>query len=81
MSKCFEVRSDEIAAVECKRQYGENWDSEFTTPERYANYKLNILQKDMRINLEWDDIKHMRELTSVAAIDAAFRSIINRYWV
>lgn len=90
MSRCFENRTVEIEEnvgepdseyVETKRQYGENWDSEFTSPERYANYKIKILQKDMRIDLTWEERVHLRSLKSLTAIDAAFRSIINRHWV
>ena len=89
-SKCFENRKSEATevnepanvteSVEPVRQYGENWDSEFTTPERYANYKIKVLQKDMQIDLSWEERIHLRELKTRTAIDAAARSIINRHW-
>lgn len=86
MSKCFEtIIEDDISPVErtdaeVTRQYAENWDSTFTTPERYANYKLKILQNDMYIKLTWDEKVRMRNCTSQAAIDAMFRGLIEKYW-
>lgn len=88
MSKCFEEERIEVPDLppivddhdEDQRRYSENWDTNFTTVDRYVNYKLKILRNDMYINPTWEEISHMRDCQTRGAVDAAFRSLITKYW-
>lgn len=50
------------------------------TPDNYVKRKLKMLRRDMYIYPTEDEIDHLKELTSVTAIDNAVRTIISRYW-
>ena len=89
VSRCFSEACNEVKPVRTlidkferkRRVEGENWDtSEYTTPERYSQRKIDMLINEMYISLTDEDILHLKTLNSQAAIDAAVRAIINKYW-
>lgn len=83
-SRCFAESESASGNVsqEYERSYREGWDcSNYTDPESYATRKIDMLQKEMYIDLSEKDILHLKTLKSRGAIDAAVRAIINKYWV
>lgn len=54
--------------------------AKFESPEQYVKVKLRMLKDDMRIRPTEEELTHLGELKTEAAIDAAVRSIIDRHW-
>ena len=52
----------------------------WTTPQKYAEAKIKILQRDFRIALTEKEILHLKTLKTEIAIDNAVLSIINHHW-
>lgn len=53
---------------------------EFDTPEKFVDEKIEMLQGQCYIKLSEKDIAHLRTLKTEHAINAAVRSLINKYW-
>lgn len=49
----------------------------FTTAEEFIEKKIDMLQKDFRIELSLDDIIHLKNLKTEREINAAVRAIIS----
>lgn len=83
-SKCFsEISESELKSdtPEWKRQNQEHWDiSEVTDVKQYAECKVDMLKKEMFIDISIDDEIHILGLESHYAVDAAVRAMINKYW-
>ena len=74
-------KSKSSVAAEGDRKYMSAWDvSEFVDCKQYVESKLEMLQKEMYIQVSDYEVKHLRSLSSQSAIDAAVRSIIDRHW-
>ena len=52
----------------------------FTTPNKYIDAKVKILEEDFKIHLTEKDIWQLREYKTEGEINAAVRAIINKYW-
>lgn len=52
---------------------------EFDTPEKYVKQKIEMLRKHFYIDLTYEEIAHLHELKTENSINAAVRSIINKY--
>ena len=79
LSKCF--GGDNNEQPEWKRTCQENWDySNIENIDEYAENKINMLKREMFINLSKEDELHLKTLKSFTAIDAAVRGMINKYW-
>lgn len=83
-SKCFvDIPESELVSgqPEWKRQNNEHWDvSEITDVKQYAERKIDMLKKEMFIEISIDDERHILGLESHCAVDAAVRGMINKYW-
>lgn len=53
---------------------------EFTTPEEFIAAKVEMLRTHMEIDVTQEDIAHLREYQTEGEINAAVKSIINKYW-
>lgn len=53
---------------------------EFKTPAQYADKKIEMLERDFRIQLADKQKLHLKTLTTEREINAAFRQIINDAW-
>lgn len=51
----------------------------FTTPEKYIEARVNILEQ-LGIYLTEEDIQHLPQFKTEYAIDAAIKTVINRHW-
>lgn len=84
ISKCFgEISEAELTPKqeEWRRQNQEHWDcSEFVDADSYAKRKVEMLKREMFIDLSSEDERHILTLDSRGAIDAAVRAMINKYW-
>lgn len=49
---------------------------DFTTPEKYINAKVKMLEKEFKIRLTYAEKSHLDELKTQVAIDNAIRKII-----
>lgn len=52
----------------------------FKTPEKYVKDKLRILKRDFCIEATYEEVSHLKTLTTQTSIDNAILSIINRHW-
>ena len=52
----------------------------FKNPEQYVKAKLRILKRDFYIEATYEEVSHLKTLTTQTAIDNAILSIINRRW-
>lgn len=84
LSKCFgEIGKADLTPKQKEyiRQNQEHWDcSEFVDADQYASRKVDMLKREMFIDLSDEDERHIRSLGTRGAIDAAVRGMINKYW-
>lgn len=53
---------------------------EFTTAREFADAKIEMLREQFCIRLTKEDTTHLRSLKTENEINAAVKSIINKYW-
>lgn len=54
--------------------------TKFTTTEEFIQSKIEMLTEDFRIYLTEEDIDYLHRFTTEGDINAAVRTIINKYW-
>lgn len=52
----------------------------FTTPDKFIESKVKMLEEDFRIRLTDEDKWHLREYKTEGEINAAVRGLIDKYW-
>ena len=52
----------------------------FTTPEKFIDDKILMLEEQFYITLSYEEKKHLRELKTEHEINAAIKEIINEHW-
>lgn len=90
MSKCFgEVNKNNRRSSEKngpgkkeapKKILFEWWYGDPSSIESYYKSKIKMLRKDMQIEPTVEEIRHLRSLKTVIAIDNAVHNIIERHW-
>ena len=68
------------ARDEWQRQYKTTWDTDYETPEQWAEMKIIMLQNEMFIKPTQEELDHLRSLKTENDINRAVQSIINRHW-
>ena len=52
----------------------------FKDADKFIDAKIKMLKEDFLINLTDDDIAHLRKFKTENDINAAVRSLVNKYW-
>ena len=53
---------------------------EFTTPEKFIDAKIELLQDHLEIELDNEDVEFLKQYKTEGEINAAVKGIINKHW-
>ena len=53
----------------------------FTTAEKFVEKRITMLERDFKIELSYEEKKHLKSLKTERAINAAVRDIIDNAWM
>lgn len=66
--------------VHVENKFAPNYIPKFTTPEKFINAKVEMLREHLLIELSDEDIEYLRRFKTEAQINAAVKTVINKYW-